>query len=111
MAYQAIMLKGTAESITPVLKHLYIQLLLEIKWYPNGMEKIIHLCPFQKVQSQQVTESVTDLSNYYTTHRKQSSRKHVYNLVWEYLEITGQIPDSQWEINYHHSAINIQHSV
>ena len=87
------MLKGTAESIAPVLKYLFTACLRSSDIQRNGKEH--PLCLFQKVQSQQVTEKCYRPISLLPIASKVLER-HVYNLVWEHLEDKGQIPDNQW---------------
>ena len=68
MAYLAIiMLKGTSESIAPVLFNS------SLRWSDPCYRPISLLPIVSKVQE-----------------------RHVCNLVWEHLEDTGHIPDNQW---------------
>ena len=87
------MLKGTAESIAPVLKHLLNSSLrssdIPTEWkrssivpIPKGAKLTSDPKCYTPISLLPIVSKVLE--------------RHVYNFVWEHLEDTGQIPDNQW---------------
>ena len=87
------MLKGASESIAPVLKHLFNSSLrssdIPTEWIrssivpiPKGAKPTSDPKCYRPISLLPIVSKVLE--------------RHVYNVVWEHLEDTGQIPDNQW---------------